>query len=144
MAVDKTKWVRGNNLADVDFVFDGTANKILVATAAGSSVKAAIDAAIAAIPADKYVNGLQGYNTTTNVLTLTLSDGSSVDIDMTALVADAVSSVGAATETTAGIAEIATQTEVNAGTDDSRIVTPAKLAAYVSAQMAAQVDVFGL
>lgn len=36
----------------------------------------------------------------------------------------------AATETTAGIAEIATQAETDAGTDDQRIVTPAKLAAY--------------
>lgn len=34
----------------------------------------------------------------------------------------------AASETTAGIAEIATQAEVDAGTDDARIVTPAKLA----------------
>lgn len=37
-----------------------------------------------------------------------------------------------ATESAAGIAEIATQTEVNTGTDDSRIVTPKKLASYVS------------
>lgn len=36
----------------------------------------------------------------------------------------------AATETTAGIAEIATQAEVDAGSDDARFVTPAKLAAY--------------
>lgn len=35
-----------------------------------------------------------------------------------------------ATETAAGIAEIATQAETDAGTDDQRIVTPAKLAAY--------------
>lgn len=34
----------------------------------------------------------------------------------------------AASETTSGIAEIATQGEVDAGTDDARIVTPAKLA----------------
>lgn len=34
----------------------------------------------------------------------------------------------AASETTAGIAEIATQAEMDAGTDDARIVTPAKLA----------------
>lgn len=33
-----------------------------------------------------------------------------------------------ASETTSGIAEIATQAETDAGTDDSRIVTPAKLA----------------
>lgn len=35
-----------------------------------------------------------------------------------------------ASETTPGIAEIATQAEVDAGTDDQRIVTPAKLAAW--------------
>lgn len=34
-----------------------------------------------------------------------------------------------ATETTMGVAEVATTAEVSAGTDDSRIVTPAKLAA---------------
>ena len=37
-------------------------------------------------------------------------------------------SAPAASETTAGIAEIATQAEVNTGTDDARIVTPQKLA----------------
>lgn len=37
---------------------------------------------------------------------------------------------GAATESTAGIAEIATQAETDAGTDDLRIVTPLKLATY--------------
>jgi hypothetical protein len=39
-------------------------------------------------------------------------------------------SAAAANETTAGIAEIATQAETNAGVDDARIVTPAKLAAW--------------
>jgi len=46
-------------------------------------------------------------------------------------VADDVFSVGdvpSATETVEGIAEIATQAEVDAGTDDERIVTPLKLA----------------
>ena len=37
------------------------------------------------------------------------------------------STVPAASETVAGIAELATQAEVNAGTDDERIVTPLKL-----------------
>ncbi len=37
-----------------------------------------------------------------------------------------------ATESQAGIAEIATQTEVNTGTDDTRIVTPLKLATYTN------------
>lgn len=40
--------------------------------------------------------------------------------------------ISAATESAAGIAEIATQTEVNTGTDDSRIVTPKKLASYTN------------
>lgn len=35
-----------------------------------------------------------------------------------------------ASETTAGIAEIATQTEVNTGTDDLRFITPLKLASW--------------
>lgn len=37
---------------------------------------------------------------------------------------------GAASETSAGVAEIATQGEVDTGTDDQRFVTPAKLAAW--------------
>jgi hypothetical protein len=39
-------------------------------------------------------------------------------------------SAPAASETTAGIAEIATQAETDTGTDDARIVTPLKLATY--------------
>lgn len=39
-------------------------------------------------------------------------------------------SAPAATESTAGIAEIATQAEVDAGVDDQRMVTPLKLATY--------------
>lgn len=39
-------------------------------------------------------------------------------------------SAAAASETTAGIAELATQAETDAGTDDLRIVTPLKLATY--------------
>jgi hypothetical protein len=39
----------------------------------------------------------------------------------------------AATETASGIAELATQTEVNTGTDDVRIVTPLKLATRLTA-----------
>jgi hypothetical protein len=39
-------------------------------------------------------------------------------------------SAPAASETTAGVAELATQAEVDAGTDDARIITPLKLANY--------------
>lgn len=42
--------------------------------------------------------------------------------------------VDIATETEAGIAEIATQAETNAGTDDSRIVTPLKLQGFTDAR----------
>lgn len=42
------------------------------------------------------------------------------------------SSPAQATESLAGIAEIATQTETNTGTDDQRIVTPLKLATYTN------------
>lgn len=38
------------------------------------------------------------------------------------------------TETVAGIIEVATQAETNTGTDDTRAVTPLKLATYVSSQ----------
>ena len=41
-------------------------------------------------------------------------------------------SPGQATESASGIAEIATQNETNTGTDDTRIVTPLKLATYVN------------
>lgn len=43
--------------------------------------------------------------------------------------------VSAASESTAGIAEIATQGETDAGADDTRIVTPAKLAAYANRKL---------
>jgi len=41
-------------------------------------------------------------------------------------------SVSAASETVAGIAELATQAEASAGTDDARIVTPLKMVTYFS------------
>ncbi len=41
-------------------------------------------------------------------------------------------SAGAASESTAGIAELATQAETDAGTDDARIVTPLKLATWAA------------
>lgn len=44
----------------------------------------------------------------------------------------AIAGSPAATETTPGIAEIATQAETDAGLDDARFVTPLKLATYVS------------
>lgn len=50
-----------------------------------------------------------------------------------ALIAANAPTPGAATETVAGIAQIATTEEVEAGTDDATIITPAKLAAVLAA-----------
>jgi len=46
-----------------------------------------------------------------------------------------------ASETVKGIAELATQTEVNTGTDDLRIVTPLKMVTYVTASIANAVSI---
>ncbi len=47
---------------------------------------------------------------------------------------------GSASETTAGVAEIATQTETDAGTDDLRFVTPLKLATYANRKLKYSAD----
>ena len=48
---------------------------------------------------------------------------------------------GAASETSSGIAEIATQAETDAGTDDQRIVTPLKLNAWTNKTRRAQATI---
>lgn len=50
-------------------------------------------------------------------------------------------SAPSASETVAGIAEIATQTETNTGTDDLRIVTPLKLASWSGRPLKFQQDI---
>lgn len=52
-----------------------------------------VNAAIAAIPAEKFLQGLQSYDANTNVMTLLMNDGSTVSVDLTALLNDAVASV---------------------------------------------------
>jgi len=49
--------------------------------------------------------------------------------------------IGAASETSSGIAEIATQSETDAGTDDQRIVTPLKLNAWANKTRRAQATI---
>ena len=56
-------------------------------------VKAALDAAIAALPGDKFLQGLQSYNAATNIMTLLLSDGSTVPVDLTGLMNDAIATI---------------------------------------------------
>lgn len=55
-----------------------------------ANVAAQIADAIAALPADVFLDAVGGYDAASNVLTLNMSDGSSVPVDMTALVNDAV------------------------------------------------------
>jgi hypothetical protein len=52
---------------------------------------------LAALPGDKFLQGLSSYDATTNVMKLAMSDGSTVDVDMTALINDAVSSIAVVT-----------------------------------------------
>lgn len=78
---------------------------------------------------------------------LTTVDKSSLVSAINEVKASATGSPPAASETVAGVAEIATQAEVTTGTDDLRIVTPLKLAtrlAGISAQPDASDTVKGI
>lgn len=88
-------------LFDADYLpkVNGVATNLTLAADAATAMQATtlrqVQAAIAAIPADKYLQGLSGYNATTNVMSLLMHDGSTVNVDMTALVNDAVASIPA-------------------------------------------------
>lgn len=78
------------------------------------------------------VVGITRYATTAEVMTGTGTNNASLAADVFALAQSiVVGAVPAATETNSGIAEIATQAETDTGTDDTRIVTPLKLANFV-------------
>lgn len=53
----------------------------------------ALAAAVAALPGDKFLQGLQSYNHATDTMTLLLSDGSTVDVSMAGLLADATATI---------------------------------------------------
>ena len=55
-----------------------------------AALHAVIDDALDSLPSDKYLQGLSSYNASTNVMKLAMSDGSTVNVDMTALVSDAM------------------------------------------------------
>ena len=65
--------------------------------------------------------GMVWFDTSGNVLKVR---------DATNTVWQTVTGINAASESAAGVIEIATQAETNTGTDDARAVTPKKLAAY--------------
>lgn len=86
------------------------------------------------IQATTLVAGVTRYATNAEVMAGTGTNNAALAADVFALAQSiVVGAVPAATETNAGIAEIATQIETDAGVDDTRIVTPLKLANFVAA-----------
>lgn len=77
---------------------------------------------------DLHLVGWQSYNSTTNTLTAIMSDGTTVAVDLTALVNDAITTVPTATDTVKGIVENATTVEVGEGILDGAVsISPANL-----------------
>jgi hypothetical protein len=74
----------------------------------------------------KSIRTLIGGTATADISGLTTTDKSSIVAAINEVKAGATGSPPSASETTAGVAELATQTETNTGTDDARIVTPLK------------------
>jgi hypothetical protein len=91
----------------------------------------AVTAALATLPADVFLSGVGGYNAGTNVLTLNMSDGSTVPVDLTTLVTDAVNSVPAATDIVAGKVALAVAANYPSASD-VEATTPAYVTAAVA------------
>lgn len=89
--------IQKGDLAATSFSNNNTNNAggISVRVDPASTVGAAIAAAIASLPSDKFLQGLQSYAAATNTLTLRMSDGSTVAVDLTALLADATATITA-------------------------------------------------
>ncbi len=98
-----------------------------------AATPAYVAAAIAAIPAEKYLASVGAYNATTNQLTLNMNDGSTVIADLTQLVADAVASVPTATDTVAGISSMAVAANYPS-VSNTESATPAYVTAAVNGQ----------
>lgn len=82
------------------------------------------------------VNAIVPVDEGTSAGTVWRQTAVNITLGTTAIVFIAFGTISAAaSETVAGIAEIATQAEVDAGTDDLRIVTPLKLATYANKKL---------
>lgn len=109
-----------------------TENGVYVYNGSAVAMTRAIDASTAAELTNALVPVTGGTNAGTNwrqTATITTLDTDAVTW------AQFGTAVAQATETSAGIAEIATQAETDAGADDLRFVTPAKLAAHAGRKL---------
>ena len=102
-------------------------NGIYIWNGAASAMTRSADASTgtelvnALVPVSEGTDATKTYRQTTAAITIGVTNVVFVQFGTTA---------SQATETSAGIAELATQAETNTGTDDLRIVTPLKLASY--------------
>ena len=144
MTVDKTKWVRGNNLADADFNFDDAANEITVKTDASSAVGLAIAAIPVIADATDTVKGKVSLAVAANFPS-TSDTEAATPAYVDAVVASA--SIADATDTLKGKVSLAVEANFPS-TSNTEATTPlyvtAAIADAIAAYDAAQVDVFGL
>lgn len=79
-------------------------------------VVAAINAAIAALPADKFLQGLQSYDAATNTMRLLMNDGTTVAVDMVGMLNDAIATATASQADVDAVAPTANTTFISPAT----------------------------
>lgn len=99
---------------------------------AGTATDVAVTPAQISGATDRALTGLQSYNPATNVATFNMSDGSTVDVDFSALITDTLSSLPSASDTAAGTVELATNAETTTGTATNLAATPAGVGAAIA------------
>jgi len=109
----------------------GAENGVYIFNGSGSAMTRSGDVSTAAELVNAVVTVSEG---TTNADTTWRQDTINITLGTTSISwVSFGSSAGAATESSAGIAEIATQAETDTGTDDARFVTPLKLTTWSGA-----------
>jgi hypothetical protein len=111
----------------------GSENGLYIFNGSGSAMTRTVDMSTAAEVEQAVVTVEEG---TTNAGTTWRQTAVNVTLGTTALAWTSFgTAAGAATETTAGVVELATQSETDTGTDDARAVTPLKLKNYPGAKL---------